>query len=277
MADELPKDPFADLLDFAPPTPSLTKNLRTAPSTPIDELPKDPFADLLDFAPPTPRLTENSHTAPATPPASAAAPRKASGKQKIIVLDWPPIPQDARVYKRGRYLRLRNCHDHELSTRTGEMSYARFVLYEKLGKPTRSKCWHCGYELPWVLPPGKVHYLYVQFYVLRTCHLDLDPANNQLENLVPSCWWCWVNRSWAEQHVEFWVKWRRWLAQVPPAERLDLRMFTTVSGFSLVGRPTSRNAKNSQRAKRPVPLWSRSYSPLLNKQVQLAKIDTAWP
>jgi len=168
---------------------------------------------------------------------------KVPKKQKIAILDWPPIPQGATVQKNGKYLRISNCHDHDLSTSSGAIPYHRFVLYEKLGRPASSNCWHCGYELPWVAPSEEADPFKFFRLVINADHLDSNPSNNHIENLVPSCWWCNLNRSWAEPHIEFWAKWRRWMADVPPQFRPDIRRFTEDFGFNLVRRPADDPVK----------------------------------
>jgi hypothetical protein len=42
-----------------------------------------------------------------------------------------------------------------------------------------------------------------------------------------------MNRKWAESYPDFWQKWRKWLKDVPPAYRPDLREIAMDFGISL--------------------------------------------
>lgn len=131
--------------------------------------------------------------------------------------DAPPIPEGASLQRHNEYLRVVNAEGHPLAGHKGTMPYHRFVCFESMGRPEASACVHCGYVLPWkssMVPP--------QYFVVNVDHLDGDKSNNDPANLAPSCWWCNANRSWAESAPDFWKKWRKWMADVPPFHRPNL-------------------------------------------------------
>ena len=153
--------------------------------------------------------------------------KHAPKKQTITVPDWPPLPSGATIQRKGEYLCVVGAIGHPLvSSANYRMPYHRFVLYESLGQPDCSRCLHCGYLLPWktTMSPAVYH-------VACADHLDSNKGNNAPANLAPSCWWCNANRSWAEAYPEFWANWRRWLADVPPAMRPDIRKFAKDFGI----------------------------------------------
>lgn len=128
-----------------------------------------------------------------------------------------PLREGWSIQRNGKYLKVVNVSDHPLADRKGGMPYHRFVLYEKLKSPAGAACAWCGYLLPWKLDLSMSN-----LHVINADHLDGNPENNSPENLVPACWWCNINRSWAESYPDFWYKWIRWMASVPPAVRPNL-------------------------------------------------------
>jgi hypothetical protein len=129
-----------------------------------------------------------------------------------------PIPEGSRIERNGKYLRIANCHCHPLASESGNIPYHRFVLYHSLGKPDVTPCHWCGYFLPWKTTQG-----HALGSVVNVDHLDADTNNNSPENLAASCWWCNANRIWAEKHPHFWQQWRKWMRDVPPVHRPNLR------------------------------------------------------
>jgi len=136
--------------------------------------------------------------------------------------------QNLKIQKNGAYLRLVDMHDHPIAGRSGKIPYHRYVLYEKLERPQTSDCHWCGFPLLWKtnLPSPYIH-------IVNADHVDGDPSNNDPENLVASCCWCNMNRSWAEQYPEFWENWRKWLKCVPPSMRPNLAEIATDFGINV--------------------------------------------
>lgn len=128
-----------------------------------------------------------------------------------------PIPANSRIVRNGKYLRIVNCFDHPLSGLYGNLPYHRYVLHEKLGRPTSSNCHWCDFPLPWKSMLASYY-----SHSVNSDHVDGDTSNNDPSNLVPSCWWCNANRSWAQKYETFWQQWRRWMKDVPPAFRPNL-------------------------------------------------------
>jgi hypothetical protein len=138
------------------------------------------------------------------------------------------LPHGSKIVRSRNYLRLVNADGHPIASHTGIIPYHRFVLYESLGRPDCSRCLHCGHILPWKTTISPVVY-----HVVCADHLDGNTKVNVNQNLAPSCWWCNANRSWAESYPEFWSNWRRWLADVPPAMRPDIRKFASDFGITI--------------------------------------------
>jgi hypothetical protein len=127
------------------------------------------------------------------------------------------IMENLKIEKHGKYLRVIDMHDHPLACTRGRIPYHRLVLFEKLCANQYAPCHWCHYPLTWKtnLNPAFVH-------VINADHLDGDTTNNDPDNLVPSCWWCNANRSWAESHLVFWNNWKKWMKHIPPAMRPNL-------------------------------------------------------
>lgn len=125
-----------------------------------------------------------------------------------------PIQSGLKFEKHGNYLRLVSMHDHPISCINGTIPYHRYLLYEAMGRPNSSECHWCGHPLLWKsnLPHPVCH-------IVNVDHLDFDPQNNDLENLVCSCMWCNANRGWAEKHEIFWSLLRKWMKSIPPGMR----------------------------------------------------------
>lgn len=139
---------------------------------------------------------------------------------------------EQNLIKHGEYLRITNAFGHPLSDAKGNIPYHRFVLYEKLGQPDATKCHWCGYILCWKTGLSEAY-----LYVVNADHLDSNKSNNDPSNLVPTCWWCNSNRSWAEAFPEFWSNWRRWMKDVPPAVRPKLAVIASEQGFGPFAEP----------------------------------------
>jgi hypothetical protein len=127
------------------------------------------------------------------------------------------LPEGASLHKCGDYLRINNAFCHPISNRSGSIPFHRFILFEKMGRPSHSACQWCGYVLPW-----KTTLAQAQSLVVNADHLNGIKSDNNPDNLVPSCGWCNVHRNWAELHDEFWGAWRKWLKDVPPNFRPNL-------------------------------------------------------
>jgi len=125
--------------------------------------------------------------------------------------------QNIKLEKHGKYLRAVNMHGHPIADNRGRTPYHRLVLFEKLDCALSAQCHWCEFPLQWKtnLSPAFQH-------VINADHLDGDTTNNHPGNLVPSCWWCNANRSWAESYPIFWEQWRKWMKYVPPAIRPNL-------------------------------------------------------
>jgi hypothetical protein len=148
-------------------------------------------------------------------------------QKRVGIVDGFDIPKGATIQKCGNYLRLSNMQGHPIASIKGFVPYHRFVLYEHLGRPHCSPCYHCGFNLLWStsLADSSHHNVNVD-------HLDCNTMNNHPNNLKPSCFWCNSNRSWAEKYPEFWSNWRRWLRDVPPAFRPDPRKLAVDFGIT---------------------------------------------
>jgi hypothetical protein len=112
---------------------------------------------------------------------------------------------------------------HPLATRNGLVPRHRIVCWSALGRPQNSPCHWCGYVLPWKIsdppPPGYV-FRYASRYVINVDHVNGTPGDDRRENLVPSCWWCNINRSWLPKAApKEWDRLRRLLGPVPPWQR----------------------------------------------------------
>lgn len=136
------------------------------------------------------------------------------------------IPDGATIQKNGQYFIVAGMHGYPIAGKRGRVPYHRFVLYESLDRPFSSRCFWCGYLLPWSSTVTNA-----QFHIVNADHLDGNTANNDPCNLVPSCGWCNMNRNWAEKHSKFWSQWRKWLADVPPWVRPNLPMIAKDFGI----------------------------------------------
>ena len=59
-------------------------------------------------------------------------------------------------------------------------------------------------------------------YVVCTDFLDFKRSNIDPDNLVPSCFWCCLNREWAHKLEPFWTQCRQLVSDIPPHERPNL-------------------------------------------------------
>lgn len=134
----------------------------------------------------------------------------------------PPNVDIVPSYK--GYYRINDMEGHFLADRNGTIPLHRFVCWQFSSTKRHASCYHCGYVLPWKssLTPANVH-------VINVDHLDNDNSNNDPSNLVASCWWCNTNRSWAEEHPQFWAFMRKVFAEVPPQYRPDIRPFVNLA------------------------------------------------
>jgi hypothetical protein len=133
--------------------------------------------------------------------------------------------------KRG-YMTIANADGHPIAGLRGRIPYHRYLLFEHLGRPEWTQCFWCGFSLPWRVGLPKP-----TWHVINVDHIDGNPKNNELSNLVPSCAWCNCNRSWAQPFESFWKNWRKWLAQVPPIYRPNLIDIATDFGIEPAVQP----------------------------------------
>jgi len=140
-----------------------------------------------------------------------------------------PYPDGWTIKKNKNYYRLGNAHAHPISDSNGCLPYHRWILFEKLLCPAVSRCHWCEYILPWKHCGVKD-----SMYLIVNCdHLDKDPYNNSPSNLVPACFWCNMNRGWADKFPEFWANWKRWMATVQPCQRPYLRQVAKDCGLDV--------------------------------------------
>lgn len=124
------------------------------------------------------------------------------------------LPDGAKLVKNGEYFQIRNVPWHPISDRNGSIPLHRFILFESIDGADPVACHWCKYPLRW-----KTKLACQYLHVVNADHLDGDKSNNSPENIVPSCYWCNINRLWAEKHPNFWPKWLRWMQYTPPAMR----------------------------------------------------------
>lgn len=151
-----------------------------------------------------------------------------------------PIPPWTRIVRKGKYLSILGAHDHPIAGLLGRIPYHRYVLHEKLGRPSSSECHWCGFPLPW-----KSSLYGYSSHSINADHVDGDTSNNHPSNLVASCWWCNANRSWAQKYEAFWSQWRRWMKDVPPASRPNLIAIGKELGLDTPSPETSDCSKTS--------------------------------
>lgn len=90
------------------------------------------------------------------------------------------------------YRLLTGQYDHALSYENGVVSEHRKILYDSIGEGPHLCHWGCGKLLAWAGRDG----IFVD-------HIDGDPSNNDLENLVPSCHQCNVRRAHAGNPMDW--------------------------------------------------------------------------
>lgn len=94
--------------------------------------------------------------------------------------------------------------NHPLATKSGHVGRHRAVLYDSIG-PGPHECHWCGKEINWAVGVrgGPSSALVVD-------HLDNNPANNALSNLVPSCQACNKRRANPDHDIrddELFITW----------------------------------------------------------------------
>ena len=103
--------------------------------------------------------------------------------------------------------------DHLLTRQTGWVLQHRSVLYDACGSSDQP-CYWCGHCIPWKTGNWKTS--------VNVDHLNEDRTDNRLTNLVPSCWWCNVNRSWSRIAPRTWHRARCTFSDLPPQERPNM-------------------------------------------------------
>ena len=94
------------------------------------------------------------------------------------------------------YVRLR-APGHPLATGQRDVvARHRIVLYEDLNAPEFSDCHWCGYELPWRSDDSPAYK-----FSVNVDHLNGVKGDDRPDNLVPSCFWCNMNRQWMEEEI----------------------------------------------------------------------------
>jgi hypothetical protein len=143
----------------------------------------------------------------------------------------PTIPGDWGVEKSGGYFKLTNAHGHPIASTAGKIPYHRYLAFNKYGADIESNvpCHWCGYEIPWKHSGSCSNDQYK--HVVNVDHVDADNTNNDLENLVASCFWCNRSRSLAQFNPLFWETWREFCATTPPEDRPNLKRLAIELGI----------------------------------------------
>ena len=95
---------------------------------------------------------------------------------------------DARRKERTNHRRMRFAPAHPLAGKTGLVSEARAVLYDRLG-PGPHACHWCGTTVDWVVGArGNIP------TALVADHVNSDPLDDRPENIVPACGACNATR-----------------------------------------------------------------------------------
>lgn len=158
---------------------------------------------------------------------------------------WNDIPISHTTSEGYVYLRL---PDHPLASRDGLVPRHRFVLYEHRKQRAqdiyfaRTACEKCRWLLPWK-STGQGD---VSRDIINVDHINGVPGDDRPENLRPLCWWCNVNRQWAEEYAPVWYdRLCRWFGGLHPAVRPDMhRLVEEVIGYDPLAayRRTKQNA-----------------------------------
>ena len=127
------------------------------------------------------------------------------------------LPHKAKAIKVGRYYRIINADGYPIADKNGNISVNRYALYEKLGCPDSVPCHWCQFVLPWKSTNPKP-----QKHIICANTIDFNPANGHPDNLVPSCFWCAINRPWAHKLEPFWTQCRKLVSDIPPHKRPHL-------------------------------------------------------
>lgn len=83
--------------------------------------------------------------------------------------------------------RMTRAPDHPVAPASGTVAVCRIVLYDSIG-PGAHPCHWCGCEVRWMAGGGLAR------GALLVDHLNFDPADDRIENLVPACQPCNAHR-----------------------------------------------------------------------------------
>lgn len=85
---------------------------------------------------------------------------------------------------------------HPLAGKNGYLPIYRFLLYNKIG-PGWHPCNWCGKKIRWIINIRRTG-----GFTLIVDHVDNNPKNNHISNLVPSCQSCNTKRGMGERIVK---------------------------------------------------------------------------
>jgi hypothetical protein len=118
-------------------------------------------------------------------------------------------PADGRRITDKGYVEVRS-PAHPLANKDGWVAEHRLVLYNHNGAHDQP-CYWCGWVLPWRADGYKT--------CVNVDHLNERRDDNDVRNLVPSCWNCNVNRSWSRVAPTMWRRYVNEHAHLDPNER----------------------------------------------------------
>ena len=111
----------------------------------------------------------------------------------------PRCAYDARRKTHTAHRRIRVAHGHPLAGKTGRVSEARYVLFNAIGWGPHPCHW-CGKLVDWTVGRrGNIP------DALVADHVNSDPLNDALENLVAACGICNAKRARAVEDDELYI------------------------------------------------------------------------
>lgn len=152
------------------------------------------------------------------------------------------------------YVFITGLKGHPLARDDGGVPQHRLVCWSKLGCPSRSPCYICGWSLPWKSPGAGFR------QVVNVDHLNGTPGDDRPENLEPACFWCNANRQWlADRFPGLQPSLVKWFRHTEPHLRPHpAEVIGTITGLSfeeVTGRPDRRQEQASESVDAlPVPV-----------------------